>query len=360
MEKNKRERLKKTFRYDGRVYSVYGYNDAELIQKKTEKLEALKRGELIVESSMTVKEWAEYYIDTYKVNEMKPYVLDNYRYSVNHYILESIGSVKLKNVKPIMCQRILNDLNGKSDSLVKKVYLQLREMFEKAVDNTLIARNPASSITKPKGTKNHRRALTAQEEEAFLRAVKKHPHGLLYMLMWGCGCRPSEAEAVCGRDIELIDGNLYLHIRGTKTKNSDRRVPIPPEVEEMLPINPAPFLPLVRTSEGNPISPRRQRGSWKALERLMNIELGCKTYRNQLVPPYPLAEDLCSYCLRHTYCTNLQKRSVDIRLAQKLMGHSDIRLTANIYTHLGIEEISGCFNKIVGASSEKSSLLKVI
>ena len=71
----------------------------------------------------------------------------------------------------------------------------------------------------------------------------------------------------------------------------------------------------------------------KALRRALNISMGCKVYRNQLIPPYPLADDFVPYDLRHTYCTRLCKQKVDIRVAQKLMGHSDIRLTANIYTH---------------------------
>lgn len=71
----------------------------------------------------------------------------------------------------------------------------------------------------------------------------------------------------------------------------------------------------------------------------MNISMGCKTYRNALVPPLPLAEDFCPYCLRHTYCTNLQKAGVDVRTAQKLMGHASVSTTVNIYTHVDHEEI---------------------
>lgn len=350
MAKSK-ERLRLSFRYEGKPYQVYGYSDRELQRKKTEKIEALKRNEIIVESSMTVRAWSAQFIKAYKQNCMKDYVLANYEYQLEHYILEEIGSMKLKAVKPLNCQNVLNALDGKSTSLIHKVRIQMNEMFEKAVENELIAKNPAKNITEPKGTKNTRRALTAREEAAFLAAAKKHNHGLLFMFMWGCGCRPSEAENICGRDIQTVDGRLYLHIRGTKTKAADRYVPIPDEVAEMLPEHLEPFLPICRTSEGNKISARRQRGSWQHMEYLMNIELGCETYRNKLVPPYPLADDLCSYCLRHTYCTNLQRRGVDIRTAQRLMGHSDIRMTANIYSHTGIEDIGNQFDIITGKTA---------
>ena len=65
----------------------------------------------------------------------------------------------------------------------------------------------------------------------------------------------------------------------------------------------------------------------------MNISMGAKCYRNQLIPPLPLADDFVPYYLRHTYCTDLKKRGVDLRLAKELMGHSDIRITADIYDH---------------------------
>ena len=67
--------------------------------------------------------------------------------------------------------------------------------------------------------------------------------------------------------------------------------------------------------------------------------MGCEVYRNKLMPPYPLADDIVPYCLRHTYCTNLCRKKVDIRIAQYLLGHSDIRLTANIYTHVDNSDV---------------------
>ena len=342
------------FRYEGQIYSVYGATPEERLEKKGAKIAQLKKGEIVVESSMTVEAWAEQFLEVYKSNSMKDYVYKNYEWSLRHYVLATLGRYRLKDVKPIMCQRVLNQLDGKSSSLIHKTQVQMREMFEKAVDNRLISSNPASGVTPPQGTKHKRRSLTPKEEAAFLAAAKKHPHGLLYMFMWGCGCRPSEAENICGRDIQTKDGRLILHIRGTKTKASDRYVPIPAAVAEMLPERPEPFLPVVRTSEGNKIDARNQRRSWKSMERLMNIEMGCKMKRNQLIPPYPLADDLCSYCLRHTYCTNLQKRGVDIRQAQYLMGHSSIRMTADIYTHTGQDDIIDNFDMITGDTPEEN------
>lgn len=64
----------------------------------------------------------------------------------------------------------------------------------------------------------------------------------------------------------------------------------------------------------------------------MDIENGAKLFRGGVVES-TLADDLRPYFYRHTYCTDLQDAGVPITVAQRLMGHSDIKMTAQIYTH---------------------------
>ena len=54
---------------------------------------------------------------------------------------------------------------------------------------------------------------------------------------------------------------------------------------------------------------------------------------------HKVAPDLVLYCLRHTYCTDLQRAGVPLEIARMLMGHEDITTTANIYTHSGEAEV---------------------
>ena len=61
--------------------------------------------------------------------------------------------------------------------------------------------------------------------------------------------------------------------------------------------------------------------------------MGCSVLKGQPMPPYRVADDLVPYCLRHTFCTDLQDAGVPINIAKELMGHSDISITAKIYTH---------------------------
>jgi site-specific recombinase XerD len=59
--------------------------------------------------------------------------------------------------------------------------------------------------------------------------------------------------------------------------------------------------------------------------------MGAEVYRNQIIQSV-VAPDLVPYCLRHTYCTDLQRAGVPLNVAKYLMGHSDVSVTGNIYT----------------------------
>ena len=69
--------------------------------------------------------------------------------------------------------------------------------------------------------------------------------------------------------------------------------------------------------------------------------------------PFPLHPHM----LRHTYATTLYRARVDLRTAQKLMGHSSIQVTADIYTHLEQEDslhVADKLNEYLSGKSENS------
>ncbi len=322
----------KTFTFNGTRYYIRGETDSEIFDKMV-----AKRVELEVElrmsdpSPLTVDQWFETFMKTYK-SDILEYTYKTYEGLYKNAIQPKIGAYNLSSVKPIMCQQILNDISGLSDSYIKKTYFLLRQLFTKAYDNDLITKVPVKGLNLPKGYSNERRPLTDEERKAFLKASQNGRNsGLFCRIIYYCGLRPSEVKRIRGSDYK--DG--ILHVRGSKTKASTRDVPIPTLLK--LPTIPDDEL-LFHTSSGNPLDRTRVRQYWLAIKRDMG---------------YP-DSDLTLYCLRHDYCTRLQEAGIEIDIARRLMGHSSVEITSKIYTHNSAVTLNRAHSLI----NQYSSLLK--
>lgn len=329
------ERFRKSFTFEGKRYYVEASSEKELWVRYANKMRDLEEN-VVKASNMTVGEWALKVLDVYKAN-VTPAVRTKYEWEYKFYITDCIGSYRLKDVKPIDLQQLMNRVTGRSPKTITAVYQNIKFIFKTAYDNQLISINPALSIKKVPGeVKVKRRAITHEEESAMIKAVEKVYNGHMYLFMLYCGCRPKEARYLKGEDLFLNSaGNPMLHIRGTKTVNADRVVPCPAFLY-------AKYCKhdgyLFVTTKGEPYTEGNFQFLNKRLYKQMDVILGAEVHNGNIIES-KLADDFTPYCLRHTYCTNLAKHGVDIRIAQKLMGHSDIKMTANIYTHVNTEEL---------------------
>ena len=344
-----------TISYHGKRYYIRADSKEELAAKKALKLRDLQDGKIVVSANTSVRDWMESCISTYKTN-IKDSTMIRFRYLVEKHILSQIGDQRISQIKPIDCQRILNAQQGKSQTQVNEVLHGLRFIFQNAKRNGLIATDPSEYLVKPiTAKKKHRRALTAYERMMFLEVGFKKRKYYYFMLMLLCGCRPSEASSAMGYDIQSRDGINVLHIRGTKTETAfiDRFVPIPDILYHHIKNTPENEN-IALYQNGNPIKDSNRRRPWESIKRDLNIAMGCSTYRNKLIPPYPLANDLVPYCLRHEYCTELARQGIDIRIAQKLMGHASIKMTVNVYTNLDFSDTASVAH-LLGATSGATS-----
>lgn len=336
--------MRKSFTYRGIRYYIRAKDEVDYEVKKALKIQEIE-SDVLIESSMLFETWADKWLETYKINSVSDKTYNDYKQMLNKYILPYIGKLRLKDIKSIHIQEIMQNVAHLSQSRINKVHQAVCQALEKAVANELIGRNPAKYVEKPKGTSGSHRSITPEERAVILKVAEYHKHGLWIKLMLYCGLRTGETARVkiCHFD---FDRNL-LYVDGTKTKNARRTVPVPPDlIHEIKALNKNPFDYLFTNENGLPIKPHNRGRMWKSFKKAMHIEMGGRTYRDQVIPPYMVADDLCPYCLRHTFCTDLQDAGVPINVAKDLMGHSDISLTASIYTHTTDKAISDAADKL--------------
>lgn len=264
---------------------------------------------------MTLNEWADTCLEVYKPNHKKgTKYYYTYRNRMKNCILTYLGDREIDEIKPLDCQRCINHQVGNSSYQISQTKQMMNFLFEHAIDNGLVERNPARNISKPNGTKSNRRSITNEERERFLEAIEDTKY-LPFAFMYYCGLRPSEARDIKVTDIVDINGCETLKVRGTKSSNAKRLIPIPSQLSRLIAKS---LKSSNKASQGYvcKLCATTMGRRWEELKEAID------------------SDDLVPYCLRHTYCTDLQRKGIDLRVAQKLMGHSTVDLTSTIYSHL--------------------------
>lgn len=335
--------IRKTARYNGKKYEAYGKTELEAMTKLAEKLAAARRGEELISGAMTVDAWYKEWKATYKDPKgLTDKSLGMYDEKYGGYIKPVIGHMKLRDVKDIHLQRILNGQAGKSQSHVEKLRRVLREMFSRARKSRLIPYDPAEDLELPAAEKGTHRSLTEEERAVLLKVAETHRAGLWFLTLLYTGMRPGEAAALNWADVDFKAGMIHVHaalesgtgrVKGPKTEAGVRDIPIH-----------AALLPRLQEAKGKPFDPvfpnesgnRQSTGSmyrlWTSFRRAMDIEMGAETYRNKIVKSV-IADDLTPYCLRHTFATDCARAGVPLETVRWLLGHANISTTANIYQH---------------------------
>lgn len=359
-----KELVRKTMRYNGKQYQAYGKTEREAMLKLTEKITALKRGETAIGGTMTVDAWYKQWKTTYKEpKEMTAKSLGMYDEKYNKYIKPRIGTMRLQDVTDVHLQVIMNEQAGMSDSHCKKVRSVLQQIFKRARQSRLIVYDPAELLELPKTTKGKRRSLTDEERNAMLAVAETHRSGLWILTLLYTGMRPGETAALRWEDINFEREEIHVHaakesganktIKGPKTDAGDRIIPLHAALKPKLqsaPRHPSGYVFV--TGQGNPQNDNSLRRLWTGFKRALDIYMGAEVKRNKIVTSV-VADDLVPYCLRHTFCTDLQKAGVPLNVAKEIMGHSDIQTTANIYTHRDLDTLHRGMDLLDGTAAKK-------
>ena len=358
--------IKKSFYFDGKRYYITAPTELEAVERMAVRKAELEEGRERITRTTICSDWFRMWLLTYKKPSVSDGWFTNVKSIVESIIIPQIGNYRLKDIRPIHLQRILNSRADNSQSYIRLIYVVIADAFKTARKNGLILSDPSEAVTIPKGRQpDKRRALTPKERHFVLLTCEKHRAGLFYLIMLYCGLRPGEVAALQWRCVDLKSRVLNVDSAlkpdgsiGQPTSSAGiRKVPIPGELATRLESEPkhTPFDFVCTNAHGGQLKPSAVRQQWKSFTHQLNIEMGCQTFRGELLPPFPVADDLVPYCLRHTYCTDLQAAGVPLNVARELMGHADISVTSKIYTHSSDEAFNDAAETIEKLSERRKN-----
>ncbi len=305
---------------------------------------------------------------------VKPNTQANYKTIVNFLSKDHFGNIRIDKIKQSDAKIWLITLqkNGKSYSSIHSIRGVLRPAFQMAVDDDLIRKNPfefqlASVIVNDKVTRN---AITRKQERDILKFIKEDKHFSKYYegiyILFKTGLRISEFVGLTISDLDFknriinIDHQLqrlssmeYV-IETTKTNAGTRKIPMTNDVydcfKKIVSNRPTPKIePIVYSKDkgysgflyldknGMPLVALHWENYLKHICNKYN-----KIYKIQMPKITP-------HVCRHTYCSIMAKSGMNPKTLQYLMGHSDIGVTLNTYTHLGFEDAKEELQKLAKA-----------
>lgn len=365
-----------TFSYMSKQYERTSTKSQREADRKADRLKKdLEDGIVGISKNMRVRDWAREWLEVFKRQVLADKQFEDYKRQIEKDIIPAIGGLRLVEVKDIHLQKILNSKAGLSETRVKMLSYAIKGIFRQAKKSGLLNSDPSEHLILPQSTKGTHRSITDFERQHFLKVAANHHAGLMFKTMLYCGLRTGEVAALSWKDIDF-EGHMINVVaamesgketlKDPKTAAGIRRVPIPNAIyHELLERRGDPFTPVfVRSNSDERHNESSRLAAWRSLKNQMDKSMGAVyekrksadgKMRNTKVLSV-VASDLVPYCMRHTYCTDLQSKGVKLKTASYLMGHESISITANIYTHITDDAINEAVQLINGAVSVTASV----
>lgn len=304
-----------------------GNTEAEAFAKRDEYKRQKAAGEYQKENP-TVKQYADKWLPLHK-SGVSAKCYNDYQKQLDA-LCAVIGEEYMRSVTVDDASAVWLHYNGYSASTIKRARMLYIAMFDAAVENDIIRKNPFRAVhaQPPTGYAGTHRALT--EEEINLIWATPHRMQLAALIMLYCGLRRGEVLALTADDIDNTNGILTVNkavrfdgnkpvITTPKTASGVRSVPIPTIIR--------PFFDgftgsVLSTVNGGIMTETAFMCCWDSFVLHLSKNAG------RIV-------DIRPHDLRHTYCTLLADSGVSIKQALVWMGHADEKMILRIYDHVG-------------------------
>ncbi len=329
--------------------AAYAATQAEAVKKLKQLAGREVDGQLLTTSTPTVGKFLEEWFAT-NTDGWRPGTRRSYRGAIDNYLVPAFGTLRIEALSPHVIQRWLTqhkEAHG-ARRRVELAHAALRSALSEAQRLQLVTINAAALVKVPRAAKQVITPLTVDQARTFLTVAKAHRLGALYSVALACGLRLGEATGLKWDDVDLETGEVRvrqqlqpvgkrLELQELKTEKSRRTL----------------MLPDVCLTELKGYRTKQLEARLKAGADWVDSGLVFTTYQQHkggkvgggLYPRNVLRvlrsllaaaklPKIRFHDLRHAAASLLIAEGVELVEVSKLLGHSEVRLTADLYSHL--------------------------
>lgn len=345
-------------RDDGKVIrkSVSAKTKPEIIKKLNEVMYKANNLSYTESNNITLDELISIAIEEkFQANVISEVSYARLKCSQNKIKNSNIGKIPIQKLTSYNIQIFLNGITNLSNSSINKIFEMLKSACNRAIKKKIILENPMDEVIKPNSKVQTKdiRALTMEEQSKFTEylkmiSVSEEKYKVCFLLEMYMGLRVGEALALQKQDIDLKNG--YIKINKTLTKDKDaniklndspktfagrRRIPIPDiikkELKEQMEKSNNNKDNLLFLCDNDLVRPNSLNS---VIKRIFKSQLGLDN------------TGITTHVLRHTYATRCIEAGMSAVVLQRLMGHTDIKITLNTYTSVFNDYKESELNKV--------------
>ena len=291
-----------------------------------------------------------WFSDVLPGSDLAPTTADQYERIARLYIIPTIGKVKLEDIKPPTVRRMLATLTdqGLSPATARQARSVLSAALQQAVFDGLILSNPVRGVRSPRQTATGGRTLTPDEARTLLSAAQGHEYEALVYVLLSLGLRRGEALGLSWADVDLDGKSPRLTVRRAlkkdardrtyldepKTQRSRRTIHLPGTLVDVLRRH------KVRQAEQRLAFGEGWGGRWAEEDLVFTSSIGTALDPRRVtrtVEAIAIDAGLGKWTpheLRHSAASLLLAQNVPLKVVSEMLGHSSIRVTADVYGHL--------------------------
>lgn len=255
--------------------------------------------------------------EAFKKPRLSPGTDAEYRSIFNRWILPELAERNIRSISSTDIQRLLNTTNTTGVRVVEQL---LTQVFNHAIADKIITTSPMLNCSAPTSCPKEKRVLTSEERKAYIAYAQTSKHRVLYLLQYYLGTRVGETLGLKWGDIDWDAGMVHIQrdldpvtqdFGAVKTKSSDRLVPLPNQLRDVL-------YPIRQHPDAR-ITLEHTNTAYVAFQRMRDV-IG--------IPEFT------SHWLRHNYISMCWENGIDVYATARFAGHANVKVTMDVYTHL--------------------------
>lgn len=383
---------KKNGRYEARYVDRFGKRvsisgrDLKDVKKRYNEAIYENDKQINVKDNITLDEWYKEWMNVYKFDVIRENTKRHYNNVYYKHISPNFGNFQLGNITQYQIKKLIKELksNGYQYETCNKVRILLIDIFNKAMINEYVRKNPAKGISLKRDEEKDVRVLSQEEQATFFDCCKGTFYDNLFVTAVSTGMRIGELAALRWTDVDwdsrvihvtrtLVyqkyenDSQKEYHFEKPKTRSSLRDIPINRQCEIALKKQ---FIQKSVVATKQPITKKIDDKYTDLLftskfNTPLNSQVVCQAI-NKIIEEVNLTKDsldeiepFSAHCFRHTFATRCFEAGIAPKTVQTYLGHASLQMTMDLYTSVmpkqmetEMDKVSRKFDRISEYSDE--------